>query len=230
MNTIISIHDINNYIDNNRYRWSANTVRNVSSTLLSIRELLSGDPALLERAWGSLKPYSQKTKWIIVSQFWDAYGVANPYREYSKKMQVLKHAYTRRRVEVDYKAVINLINTITDDRLKSAAMAILTSGVRFCELYAESNQGMIKGKGGRIRADMRQGWHHTPYPYSTLHRKLKKAIGLTPHDLRKLALTRLAEKGATAADLCEVAGWSSIDTAYYYLQSKHPSKLKEMLR
>jgi integrase len=233
MNTIVCQNDINLYVKANSHRWSNTTIYQTRSVLERYSGVLNGDPRAFAEALGTLSAYTAKQRWIVVSGFWSFYGVKNPYREYYNQIsRQFKHVYVRKTVKATYEDVLAMIKALKDERLKAAAMDIITSGVRFCELYAENNQGMIRGKGGRTRVDLRTGSArvHAQYKYITLYRKLKESLGVTPHELRKLALTRLANKGATAADLCEVAGWSSIDTAYYYLQPKNTQKLKEMLR
>jgi integrase len=76
----------------------------------------------------------------------------------------------------------------------------------------------VRGKGGKERILFGDGSAFRNINLNTLRRELKK-VGLKPHSLRKLFVTRLAKRGdLTDADLCEVMGWESYETARSYIQ------------
>jgi len=57
-----------------------------------------------------------------------------------------------------------------------------------------------------------------------------KGIGLTPHSLRKLFATKLVTSGMTLPDVCNVMGWSSMQTAMSYLQVSNETKLEDQIK
>lgn len=135
------------------------------------------------------------------------------------------NAYVKKEVKVTYDEALARINQL-DPVHRGHALSLLSTGLRISESYAVQDDGLVKGKGGKIRRVY--GKISKTVPKTTLWRKLRN-VGLKPHDLRKLFATRLVERGATAADLCKVMGWSDIRTAYQYLQAKDEARLESLV-
>lgn len=229
-------NSINTYIEFHKNAWTDTTKRNVRGVLNKYSTYLNGDPEHLLNNLKSLKLYSQRTAYAILNQYWKFTNKGdNTYETWLKKNRLyFKNSYQRKAVggSRSFREVYDTIQSLPESKYKTRALNLLHSAQRFGESCNPSNSGNIIGKGQKVRPDFRPfiEVHGQPFSYHAFYRWLKKTSGVTPHDLRKLALTRLAEKGATAQDLCEVAGWSSIQTAFIYLQPKRIEQLKEMLK
>jgi integrase len=224
---------IKQYVDSNKLSWSPTTQKSELARLMALAPQLDGDPETLWAALQVYKPYTRITTWTRVVAFWDWCGKkSNPYRQWRKThSRLFKNAYTKERLDITYEEAEKRIETIMDQRIRNTAIDILKSAQRSSEaLTHRAPDGMVIGKGNKRRPDFRPELSGPSYdgPYITFYRALKK-VGLKPHTLRKLALTRLVDKGATAYDLMEVAGWSSVQTASSYIQPKNIDRLKKLM-
>lgn len=217
------------YLEAHRHSWAESTMRTERYRLTGILTLPSS--ASPEELWRSMqaagwKPYTIKTAFVRLSAMerWSRKDLG--YDKFLREMRNrFKHSYERKDVRVTYEEAVSRIDQISCSKTKAMALDMLKTGVRLSEAYAIKD-GSVRGKGNKLRRVF--GEVKAEVPRSTLWARLK-AVGLKPHDLRKLCATRLAERGATAADLCKVFGWSSIATAYRYLQPKDDSKIQEMM-
>jgi integrase len=150
------------------------------------------------------------------------------YRDFLKRHRNrFKHAYVKEDIKITYDEAVERIGRLTGS-YKDAAMTILSNGIRISEILTIQD-GWVTGKGGKRRQLYGKIYIGKSVPsVSHLSAKLR-AVGLKPHTLRKLCATRMANKGATAADLCQVFGWSKLDTAYHYLQARGDDKLRELV-
>jgi integrase len=144
-----------------------------------------------------------------------------------RNKRLFRGAYKPERITITYAEAAQKLAALPSGDVRRTAERMLFGAQRWSDKAC--GDGLVVGKGGRVRqeyspADV-QG---ATAPYQKVYRALK-AVGLKPHTLRTLALNRLVERGATAADLMEVAGWSSMSTAVAYLQPKEHKRLKEML-
>ena len=226
---------IRKYLDDYKMAWSETTMQSETHRLLKLSPLLeTDDPA---KVYGeiarSLKPYTIKTVFVRLSSFYQwmiDQGLRtgpNIYKAWMKKHRNLfKHAYDKEELDVSYEEAEARIASITDKAARDAAYYMLRTGMRISELSTVSGNKVI-GKGGKARKIY--------YPAKKViisSKRIRQALkkkGLKPHQLRKLCATRLVAKGATPADLCHVMGWSSIKTAYVYLQPQQDKRLKEMM-
>jgi integrase len=153
--------------------------------------------------------------------------IENPYRTWiEENRNLFKNAYKNKEVGVTYDQAEELVKTLPA-RVRESAMSLLTGGLRAHELE-NVKDGYITGKGSKLRP-LLTSVPTDPASYMELYKALKK-VGLVPHDLRKLFITRLIERGIQLHDLCKVAGWSSIETALRYAQPKKNEELRAFVK
>lgn len=223
------------YLDDKKNSWSPTTLKVETSRLNGLAEVLDGDPKRLWKALDSYGPYTRVNMYGRVCTFWDEAfpSKPNPYTAWrDKNANFFKNAYEPKRVSLSYDEALTKIKAIEDEAIRARALDILKGAVRWAESEQPKGRDYIVGKGRKKRPDFRPETEGPAFTqsYDTFLRKLRKATGLTPHDLRKLALTHAAESGAEAADLMEIAGWKSITTAALYLQPKRTDRLKKFLK
>jgi len=225
---------IEQYLGHMATQWSPSTLKSETARLRRLSSAIDGNPERLASALAAQAPYTRKTSFIRVAAYW---GWAhsdepNPYTAYMHThKRKFKHAYTPKKVQVTYEEAFSRISGHPDHRFKKKALELLLSGQRWAEATQAETDGQIKGKGGKWRPSFRPIIPGDAYEASaSSFRRTLQGIGLRPHELRKLALTRLAQKGATAADLMRVAGWSSMAPAMVYIQERRDEELKEMLK
>ncbi len=213
------------YINDHKTAWAESTLK---SELARLRRLdLSLPPeALFEKLQQQgKKPYTIKTTFIRVCAL-ESWAKLEPrFAQFMEKHgRRFKFVYEKEQVQVTYEEAEKRIMGL-EGRSREHALGLLRSGVRLTESY-NVRDGQVKGKGGKTRKIY--GKIKETEAKSTFTRKLK-AVGLKPHTLRKLCATRLAEKGATPADLCKIFGWSSIETAYQYLMPGEDARLEALV-
>jgi len=222
---------ISPYIEYHKTAWSPATVKTELSRLNNVAHLLEGGPEAVYNALQGQgkKPYTIKTTLTRVVQFegWcrlQGLIKATPYADFMKRHRnKLKHAYVREDVSMTYDEAWNKI-ALMPSPYREAAWTILDNGLRISEL-STIRDGHVTGKGGKRRKIYGRIFGGTDVSVSTLSAQLK-AVSLKAHTLRKLCATRVAMRGAPAADLCKIFGWSSIATAFYYLAPKSDQELK----
>ena len=223
------------YIDSKRYAWSATTVRSESYRLKSVAKLLNGDANLLWESIQHLKVYARLTLWTRVTQYFEwlieegHINGPNPYKKWRQKnAKQFKNAYTKNVPTVTFEEAVQRISTIRREDIRRRAFELLGSGLRYSEAGKSSN-GQVVGKGNKTRNIYKPEVAGPDYQksYETFRRELSR-VGLKPHDLRKLALSRLVELGANEFELCEIAGWSNINTASSYIKTNQ-SKVRGLM-
>ncbi len=215
------------YLKAHESAWAESTLKSERSRLKALEPLLHLTPEELFKALIELgkKPYTIKTTFIRVTDMEKWAGIEPRFSAYMEKHERrFRYLYEKEEVKVTYLDARERLKTLPDSS-RGMAEALLATGCRISEAYT-CNDGRVTGKGGKTRKVY--GKIKETAPRSTFARHLK-AIGLKPHTLRKLCATRLAEKGASPADLCKVFGWSDISTAYQYLQAKDESKLESLM-
>lgn len=229
---------IKEYIVSKRYVWAATTLKTASARLNALSEVINNSANELWEYMEQkgMKPYSRVTTWTIVVKFTDwaiesgkVNFKENNYAVFRKeKGRFFKNAYSRKSIDIDYKEAKSKIDSLPDSLAKDNAIALLNTGMRVSEIKTYKD-GMVLGKGGKVRKVF--GLNEKSLnvtPYHILYRELKK-IGMTPHMLRKFAATRFAQAGMKEADLLKVFGWSNIQTASFYLQSKKDDELEAII-
>lgn len=220
---------ISKYLEYHESAWAPTTMKSERSRLNVLAPHLDKSPKDLHQ-WlkdQGKKPYTIKTTFIRLADLEKWAKLEPKFQTYLETHQNrFKHAYQKEELEISYEDALSRISSLGAGTPASThALSLLQTGTRISESY-DTAGGQVTGKGGKTRKIF--GTIETTVPRSTLWRKLK-AVGLTPHTLRKLCATRLVDKGATAADLCKVFGWSDIKTAYQYLQGKDDERLSILM-
>ena len=230
MNQLTNEH-IKSYIESKRLAWAPASLRSEASRLHArLADLNLGPQALYEQTSTTLKPYAVKTLFVRAGELYaHAHPESvNPFKQFVKtNARLFKNAYTKERLNVSFEEAKARIERITDDGARTAARAMLQSGLRAHELLKYDGSGSIIGKGDKLRTVYLQSFSGLPegLTYSAVHSALK-AVGLKPHTLRKLAATQLVRAGFQAQDLMAVMGWSSMQTATSYIQPESDEQLK----
>jgi len=229
---------IDAYIGDHETAWARSTLKSERARLKAVAEQLSAGPDSLYGYLKSInqKPYTIKTTFIRICalEAWIETSSlstkkldmeSRKFREFMKKhSNRFKHAYQKEELEITFDEALKRIEQL-QGKPRDYARSILTTGLRISEA-SSSPVGQVTGKGGKTRKVY--GRIEGVMPRSTFAKELAK-VGLKPHTLRKLCATRLAEAGATPADLCKIFGWSSIGTAYQYLQAKDDDKIAKLM-
>lgn len=217
---------INQYLISKQWAWAPSTQKSESHRLTAIAGELDGNP---ERLWRSIQDrgsYTRLTIWTRVADFYDwlidegKVKGPNEYKKWRKKnAKVFKNCYQKSKPEISYEEALERIRSIDDEGIRKRALEIIGSGTRYKESGNIDEHGNVCGKGSKVRNVFmpRVVGQDFKGNYQLFRRALAK-IGLRPHDLRKLFLSKLVELGANEFELCEIAGWSSIATASSYIK------------
>jgi site-specific recombinase XerD len=234
MNTMNQMIEM--YLADKQLAWAPTTLKSESHRLHAAAPMLNGNPLKL---WQSLEhhgPYGRATIWTRVSDFWqwcldnNHISGGNPYRAFKQKnARLFKNVYERKTPEISFEEARARIATIQDNDVRNLAEQLLASGMRVSEPKTRDANGNVVGKGSKSRrvygCNASDGYNVVNY--QKLRRALA-AVGLKPHDLRKIFLTRLVELGANEFELCKVAGWESISTASSYIKA-NDERIKELV-
>lgn len=223
---------IEEYLKDHESAWARTTLLSEKARLMKVAHLLGGTPAEIHKSLQSArkKPYTIKTTFIrlVAMETWaleTGRSTSTEFRLYMKKHRnKFKHAYQKEEIRITEQEARERLSKLTGPA-RDMAVGMLNSGVRLSEVYTLKDDVVI-GKGGKPRKIFAR--IESVAPRSELCRQLK-AVGLKSHTLRKLCATKMVDNGASAADLCKVFGWSSIQTAYQYLQAKDDERLQALM-
>jgi hypothetical protein len=219
-------HVVQMYLEDQKLAWSPSTLRSEAARLEKHHALLALSP---EQAWAaleSLKPYTRVTTWTRLTKVMEwaiAHGHHAGPNLFSlfriKNARLFKHAYVRKPAEIGFDTAKLKIETIANPAIRRRALLLLMSGLRYSEI-SKVIGGLVVGKGGKTRT-VHLPQIAGPEYTGTYHHfwRTLASVGLKPHLLRKIALTRLVELGADQFELCELAGWASINTASSYIKA-----------
>jgi integrase len=223
------------YLNDKQLAWAPSTLKTAEFHLMGYAVHISKNPNTLWKAMNALKPYSRVTVFARVCDFYQwlvengHIEGPNPYKQFRKKnARQFKNTYQTNKPQLSYQEAFERINRIEDAPIREHARFVLQGGLRFTESRSVKD-GVITGKGGKTR----ECFTAAPHPgtndieYWTFRRALK-AVGLKPHDLRKLFLNECVTKGADPFQLMEIAGWSNLNTAQSYIEANR-TKLKELV-
>jgi integrase len=216
------------YLEDHEGAWALTTWKSERARLMAVADQLEKGPKEVYEHLVSIgqKPYTIKTCFIRICALESWAKLPPVFKTWMKKHKnKFKHAYQKEELEITYEEALDRIQTIPDVAARTHARSILLTGLRLDESY-NVVAGKVTGKGGKTRKVF--GIIEVTVPKHKLHAALK-AVGLKPHALRKLAASRLADKGGSAADLMKVFGWSDIKTASIYLQGKDEERLQALM-
>lgn len=228
---------VDDYINDKKFAWSPSTIRSERYRLYGLTSQLNGNPIQLwEYLVENQKPYSRSTSWTRVVEFWQflidegklPYG-KNPYKDWrTKNARVFKNVYTKTTPTISYEEAKNRLEGISDLAIRRRALEMLSAGTRYDE-SGRCKEGHVVGKGSKLRNVYKLEIEGPDYQgsYSYFRRVLQK-VGLKPHSLRKIFLSRLVELGANPFELCEIAGWEDIKTASSYIKV-NSNRIKELI-
>jgi integrase len=236
---------IEQYIEAKQGAWSLTTLRTEATRLAGLAGSLTGKPAEL---WAELEkrrmaPYARVTVWTRVCNFWGwaiEHGHAQGPNLYSvwrkEKAQwfTASKVYTPKHCDMTLREARARISTMSDSGMQEKAMQLLLGGLRYEESFHVEELGPghyeVRGKGGKLRrvpvAPCRLAFHGG---YTAFQRALKRATGLTPHQLRKIMATECARSGMQEADLCKLFGWECFTTAHKYIAPRDWDNLADTI-
>lgn len=238
---------IDAYIEAHESIWSINTCKSRRSRLRALGDLLSLEPGALHKELKARGKgdYTIKTTIVVVSAFYDwlveqGHVVGNPFLNFKKKFLrgtgSGRNAYKKRIIGRNYSEVYSVIEKSQqiDSRTRAHLLFLLESGLRISESYMVTPDWQVVGKGQK-RRPVYGGREIYPgreklVSKAQLRKVLKGELDITPHDLRRLCATRLVDKGCALNDVCQIMGWSSLQTAMKYLQPKKDEELVEVMR
>lgn len=217
---------INKYLADKELAWAPTTLKSERHRLNAALPHLDGKPETLWRALSNHGAYGRTTIWTRVCDFWQwmqDHGLVktNPYRTFRKKnARQFKYVYEPKKPDISWEEAKARIQTIPNLAIRRRALEILGSGLRVSESNRPRPGQVVRGKGNRPRAVFVPQVEGPDFSgnYQAIRRALAK-VGLKPHDLRKLFLSRLVAMGANPFELAELAGWSDIKTAESYIKN-----------
>jgi hypothetical protein len=225
---MINVELINKYIKSQKQSWTDTTLRSECYRLRTVAKLVS-DVSNAKRVHDELsnclKPYSLVTTWTRLVQYYDwliEQGLVegeNPLKAFREKnKRLFKNSYVRKPASLSFEEARNRVNLLMGTPYFGLATFLLETGCRYTESLGFDGEYVV-GKGGKKRrvytGRKNPSFKHS---YAAFYNALKK-VGLKPHDLRKIALSKLVEYGANVFELCEIAGWSSLNTAQSYIKA-----------
>lgn len=225
------------YLEDKQLAWAPSTLKSEQHRLNAAAPMLNGNALKLWKALEGHGAYGRTTIWTRVT---DLYQWAidnghisgpNPYKTFRQKnARLFKNVYTRKTPEISYDDARARIATIKDAAIRNYANQLLATGMRVAEPKTCDRDGNIIGKGNKSRRvyGFDDSIVHNSINYQQLRRALA-AIGIKPHDLRKLFATRLVDEGATEFELCKIMGWESIATASSYVKA-NDDRIKELVQ
>lgn len=231
MQTKNTFQQIEAYINSKQNAWAPSTLASESARLYCLVHLIATmQPACLHAALKTkYAPYTLKTVFTRIAEFKQFVG-DNSYKEFMQSnARLFKNAYTKKTVGMDFTEATSRIAEIANEPVRKIAELMLTTGLRVHEAMKYDGSGEVIGKGLKKRPVFSNVRITEAPGYHTIRRELAK-VGLCPHDLRKLAATKLADSGMRNVDLMEVMGWSSMETASSYLQTSATSRLAAQVK
>ena len=223
------------YIKDKEFAWAPTTLRSESYRLSSLNLVLDGDPHRLWEHLQSLSSYSRITTWTRVCAFWEwmimtgRISGPNSYKQWrAKNARMFKNVYNPTHPKLTFKEAVEKVNQLQGQEIRTLALQILGEGTRWSECQREGS-GPIIGKSATARPRYRPTLEGAAFTgnYQSFRRALRR-VGLKPHDLRKLCATRLVQEGLREQDLLKVMGWTSMETAKFYLAPKADAELRDV--
>lgn len=239
----LTYENIQKYIGSKMYSWSPTTIKSERAKLAKVASLLGeatnlsevATEAIYEALKANYSPYSLKQVMIRLGEVEAFLNNTTKIKSWIKaNSRLFRGVYERKAVSTSFEDAATALEAMPESKAKALAKWILNTGARSTEaLNFDSETNTVMGKGERIRHVLVMDTK-LKYPeahgltYIQFYRELKAHTGLTPHALRKLFATRLANSGASVQDLLYLLGWTNIQTASLYLQPRKEEALREL--
>ena len=141
---------------------------------------------------------------------------------------MFKNVYNPTHPKISFTQAVEKVKNLPNQAISTLALQILGEGTRWSECQREGS-GPIIGKSATARPRYRPTLEGAAFTgnYQSFRRALRR-VGLKPHDLRKLCATRLVQEGLREQDLLKVMGWTSMETAKFYLAPKADAELRDV--
>lgn len=227
------MYNIKDYLDSKRNSWTSSTKRSEGYRLNALLPLLEQANFQPEAFYELLKPryasYTIKTIFNRVGDFLAFYNNSSIKEYVRSNKNLFKYSYQFKFVDYSFEEAYEAIKKIKHEEVKKVCILMLTTGMRIHEALKYDGTGSVIGKGGKPRPIFSSDKTNGSISEATV-RLYCKQVGLNPHDLRKLAATKLAASGLKEADLMHCMGWSNIQTASRYLQPLKQDELAIKVR
>lgn len=233
------------YFTVNQNRWCDSTTKTHKSVFNTMQSIIV-DPRDSAHCYEVLsKQYTRNgvlRAWILLVDYYSflqELGVASAVNHFALYRKRNRRAFKpdmerKNKTDLSFDDAHKLIlNGDMPDEVRAVLLNMLSTGMRIHEACRYSGERSITGKGSKHRTlfPCIPKTPVTPEVSNQLVLRYAKKAGLpNTHILRKLYATRAVNKGLGPQDLCEIMGWSSIKTAYNYLQPKQEERILEMLK
>lgn len=230
--------DIEKYIESQENAWTSTSFKTELSRLRAHSTLVTGQPSDLHEGLKrkGLSGSTIKTVFVRVADYWGwlnrLRNEDNPYHLYMEKhARVFKRVFVKQVVNMSFDEALSKLEqaTMAPER-KAYLVSLLNTGARVSELENVGADQHITGKGGKSRFVPDAKQQSMPCSHVTLWRELKRHVGLTPHDLRRLFATKMKQAGMDIKDIASLLGHSNIQTTFKYLQSETNNELAASVR
>jgi integrase len=225
---------IREYINAQANKWAPTTLRSESARLYAASDVLDCPPLEAHERLGTrLKPYALKTTMLRLADYRAFLGDYS-WKEFIKRnARLYKNAYTRRTEDViTFEEATRRAALLQDVQAKNIINELLHTGMRASEVRTRSGNNVL-GKGSKQRKVFGQALLSDSERSEIGYREIYsacKAIGITPHQLRKAYINKIARSGrVTEVDMLKIMGWSSLETAKSYLQPMRDDVLADTL-
>lgn len=215
------------YLEAHALAWEPTTLLTEKSRLNRVAHVLDQGPMALWEALENRAPYTRKTTFIRVLQLEKWLGGTEYATWYREHRRLFKHVYKRQAPAMSFEDARVKLQSLAAP-YRQVALAMLRSGMRISEV-GKVSAGSVRGKGRKVRMTaLETGLACNPAGL----RSALKSVGLKPHDLRKLAATKLYREGMPLIDVCSVMGWSDVKTAMSYIpaESNAVERAREILK
>lgn len=234
---MITQNDINNYLESKRNSWAPSTKHSERCRLAAMLPLINqaqlNPEAFYELIKSKYGAYTTKTIFNRVNDFMEFLGNNEFTNFFQSNKNLFKYVYQHKFVSYSFEEAREQIKKIPHVEVRKVCTLMLTTGMRIHEALKYDGSGYVIGKGAKPRPIFSNEKVTSELSEATV-RYYCKQVNINPHDLRKLAATKLAASGLSEADLMYTMGWSNIQTASKYLQPLRQEllekKVKEVLQ
>ena len=214
-------HTAAQYIKDKAPTRTAATIKSETARMNIVASLASLTPLEAWKALSAYKPYTRNTIWARLISFlkWHPTKSADSFIEFRlSSPQLFRNSYVRKSVPTSVAEALSRLGGVSPD-VKEHAVLMLNGGLRYAESLTLKD-GEVLGKGRKLRRapisrDVSPAYTGS---YKRFYRELK-AVGLKPHDLRKIRAADLVKRGCNVFELKALMGWASLDTANSYIQA-----------